>query len=49
MGVRAMGNEFKAETWKVTLATMETAAIKDIMANFETQAKKYSCWQTYRP
>ena len=39
MGVRAMGNEFKAETWKVTLATMETAAIKDIMANFETQAK----------
>ena len=38
MGVRAMGNEFKAETWKVTLATMETSAIKDIMANFETQA-----------
>ncbi len=38
MGVRAMGNEFKVETWKVTLATMETAAIKDIMANFETQA-----------
>lgn len=39
MGVRAMGNEFKAETWKVTLSTMETSAIKDIMANFETQAK----------
>lgn len=39
MGVRAMGNEFKAETWKTTLSTMETTAIKDIMANFETQAK----------
>lgn len=39
MGVRAMGNEFKAETWKVTLSTMESSAIKDIMANFETQAK----------
>ncbi len=39
MGVRAMGNEFKVETWKTTLATMETSAIKDIMANFETQAK----------
>lgn len=39
MGVRAMGNEFKTETWKVTLSTMESSAIKDIMANFETQAK----------
>jgi len=39
MGVRAMGNDFKSETWKATLSTMETAAIKDIMANFEVQAK----------
>ncbi len=39
MGVRAMGNDFKAETWKATLSAMESSAIKDIMANFETQAK----------
>lgn len=38
MGVRAMGNDFKVETWKATLATMETMAIKDIKTNFETQA-----------
>ena len=40
MGVRAMGNEFKAEKHgRITVSTMESSAIKDIMANFETQAK----------
>lgn len=39
MGVRAQGNDFPAETWKTTFATMGTNAIKDIMKTFETQAK----------
>lgn len=38
MGVRAQGNDFPAETWKATFATMGTKAIKDIMKTFETQA-----------
>lgn len=38
MGVRAMGNEFKAETWKVTLSAMESAAINDILHSFAKQA-----------
>ncbi len=39
MGVRAQGNDFPAETWKSTFATMSTQAIKDIMKTFEAQAK----------
>lgn len=38
MGVRAQGNDFTAETWKTTFATMGTKAIKDIMKTFELQA-----------
>lgn len=38
MGVRAQGNDFPAETWKATFATMGTSAIKDIMKTFEAQA-----------
>lgn len=38
MGVRAQGNDFTAETWKTTFATMSTKAIKDIMKTFELQA-----------
>lgn len=38
MGVRAQGNDFPAETWKSTFATMSTKAIKDIMKTFEKQA-----------
>jgi hypothetical protein len=39
MGVRAMGNEFKKETWEKTFATMSTKDILDITATWETQAK----------
>lgn len=38
MGVRAMGNDFKSETWTNTFATMGTSEIKDIMATWELQA-----------
>jgi len=38
MGVRAQGNDFPAETWKSTFATMGTKQIKDIMSTFEKQA-----------
>lgn len=39
MGVRAQGNDFTAETWKETFASMSTKAIKDIAKTFEAQAK----------
>lgn len=39
MGVRAMGNNFPAETWANTFAKMSTQSIKDINATWETQAK----------
>jgi hypothetical protein len=39
MGVRAMGNDFPADTWKNTFSTMGTQAINDIMKTWETQAK----------
>jgi hypothetical protein len=39
MGVRAMGNDFPADTWKNTFATMGTQAINDIAKTWETQAK----------
>lgn len=39
MGVKAMGNDFPAETWKNTFATMGTVAIKDIAKTWETQAQ----------
>jgi len=39
MGVRVQGNDFPAETWKNTFATMNTQAIKDIMKTFEAQAE----------
>jgi hypothetical protein len=39
MGVRAMGNDFPADTWKNTFANMGASAIKDIMKTWETQAK----------
>lgn len=38
MGVRAQGNDFTADTWKETFASMSTKAIKDISKTFETQA-----------
>lgn len=38
MGVRAMGNDFKSETWGNAFATMGTSEIKDIMATWELQA-----------
>lgn len=37
MGVRAQGNDFTADTWKETFASMSTKAIKDITKTFETQ------------
>lgn len=37
MGVRAMGNDFKAETWKTTLTDMDTKSIGDIMDGFAKQ------------
>lgn len=39
MGVRAMGNDFPAETWKKSFEVMGTNNIKDIMATWELQAK----------
>jgi hypothetical protein len=39
MGVKAMGNDFPADTWKNTFASMGTAQIKDIAKTWETQAK----------
>lgn len=39
MGVRAMGNDFPAETWRNTFADMSTQAIKDIAKTWEAQAK----------
>lgn len=39
MGVRAMGNDFPAETWRNTFANMSTKAIKDIAKTWEAQAK----------
>jgi len=39
MGVRAMGNDFPADTWKESFATMSTKAIKDVMKTWELQAK----------
>lgn len=39
MGVRAMGNDFPADTWKNTFATMGTEAIMDITKTWETQVK----------
>lgn len=38
-GVRAQGNEFPAETWKTTFASMSTKAIKDIAETFRKQAQ----------
>lgn len=39
MGVRVMGNDFPADTWKESFATMSTKAIKDVMKTWELQAK----------
>lgn len=39
MGVRAMGNDFPADTWKNTFAAMGTLAISDIIKTWEAQAK----------
>lgn len=39
MGVRAMGNDFPAETWRNTFAGMSTQSIKDIAKTWEAQAK----------
>lgn len=39
MGVRAMGNDFPADTWKATFASMGKKAIEDITKTWETQAK----------
>jgi hypothetical protein len=39
-GVRAMGNDFPAETWKLTFATMSTKQIKDIASTWYKQAKE---------
>jgi hypothetical protein len=39
MGVRAMGNDFKKETWEKTFTTMPSKDILDITATWETQAK----------
>lgn len=38
MGTRAQGNDFKVETWKIALASMDSKAINDIMQNFAKQA-----------
>ena len=37
-GVRAQGNDFPAETWKNTFASMASQGIKDIMETFNKQA-----------
>ena len=34
-----MGNDFPAETWKNTFATMGTSAIKDIANTWQAQAE----------
>lgn len=39
MGVRAMGNDFPADTWRNTFAGMSTQAIKDIAKTWEAQAR----------
>jgi len=39
MGVKAMANDFPADTWKTTFATMGTVAIKEIAKTWEIQAK----------
>jgi hypothetical protein len=39
-GVRAMGNDFPAETWKATFATMSTKQINDIASTWHKQAKE---------
>lgn len=39
-GVRALGNDFPAETWKATFATMSTKQIKDIASTWHKQAKE---------
>ena len=39
MGVKAMGNDFPAETWKQTFSTMGTTAIKEILKTWEIQAQ----------
>lgn len=39
-GVRAMGNDFPAETWKKTFETMDKKAIEDIAKTWEAQAKE---------
>lgn len=38
-GVRAMGNDFPAETWKKTFETMDKKTIEDIAKTWEAQAK----------
>ncbi len=38
-GVRAQGNDFPAETWKKTFASMEISAIRDIAKTFQRQAE----------
>lgn len=39
-GVRAMGNDFPAETWKSTFASMSTKQILDIAKTWHKQAKE---------
>lgn len=38
-GVRAMGNDFPADTWKKTFETMDKKTIEDIAKTWEAQAK----------
>lgn len=38
-GVRAQGNDFPADTWKNTFASMEINAIRDIAKTFQKQAE----------
>jgi len=38
-GVRAMGNDFPADTWKGTFSTMSIQAIRDIAKTFHAQAE----------
>jgi len=40
MGVRALGNNFPADTWKNRLSEMSASEIKDIMATWERMAKE---------
>lgn len=39
MGVRAMGNDFDAETWKATLSAMDSKQILSVTKTFEAQAE----------